>query len=578
MKNLIFTLSNTYNMQRLYLFTLTFLLLISCKFNQEVPVAQKHLTTKTAMVVSAHPLASKIGKQIMQQGGNAVDAMVATNFALAVAYPRAGNIGGGGFMIIRTPEGEAEALDYREMAPAKAHKDLYLDEKGNVIPGLSTSGGLAVGVPGTVAGLYAAWQKYGQIKDWRTLLQPAIDLAQKGFPVSEAEAHRLNKYRDDFIKFNPKNKIFIKERWLKGDRLTQPELAKTLQIIADKGPKGFYEGEVAKALADKVNTSGGIINLEDLKNYRAKFREPIVVDYKNYKVISMPPPSSGGVALGQLLKIVKKYPVKNWGFHSYKSTHLITEAEKRVYADRAKFLGDADYYPVPVDSLLQDEYLAERMKDFSMDKATPSDSIMAGNFELHKESFETTHISIVDKDGMAVSCTTTLNSNYGSKVIVDGYGFFLNNEMDDFSAKPGVPNQFGLIGAEANAIAPHKRMLSSMTPTIVEKDGKISMVLGTPGGSTIITSVFQVFLNVAEYDMNMYDAVQAKRFHHQFLPDKLMHEKKAFSKKVMDSLKESGQALKQIRALGYVKAILVKNGQLEGSGDERNPDDDVEGY
>jgi len=565
-------------MQRLYLFLITFLFLISCKFNQEVPVAQKHLLSDTAMVVSAHPLASQVGKQMMQQGGNAVDAMVATNFALAVVYPRAGNIGGGGFMIIRTPQGQAEALDYREMAPAKAHKDLYLDKNGNVIEGLSTAGGLAVGVPGTVSGLYAVWQKYGQIKDWKTLIQPAIDLAQKGFPVSESEAHRLNKYRDDFIKFNPENKTFIKERWLKGDRLIQPELAKTLQIIADKGPKGFYEGEVAEALVDKVNKSGGIINLDDLKNYKAKFRKPIVVDYKNYKVISMPPPSSGGVALGQLLKIVKNYPVKNWGFHSYKSTHLITEAEKRVYADRAKFLGDADYYPVPLDSLLQDEYLAERMKDFSMDKATPSENIMAGDFELHKESFETTHISIVDKDGMAVSCTTTLNSNYGSKVIVDGYGFFLNNEMDDFSAKPGVPNQFGLIGAEANAIAPHKRMLSSMTPTIVEKNGKLFMVLGTPGGSTIITSVFQVFLNVAEYEMNMYEAVQAKRFHHQFLPDKIMYEKKAFSKEVLDSLKNSGQELKQVKALGYVKAILIKDGKLEGSGDERNPDDDVEGY
>jgi len=565
-------------MQRLYLFLLTFLFLISCKFNQEVPVAQKHLLSDTAMVVSAHPLASQVGKQMMQQGGNAVDAMVATNFALAVVYPRAGNIGGGGFMIIRTPQGQAEALDYREMAPAKAHKDLYLDKNGNVIEGLSTAGGLAVGVPGTVSGLYAVWQKYGQIKDWKTLIQPAIDLARKGFPVSESEAHRLNKYRDDFIKYNPENKTFIKERWLKGDRLIQPELAKTLQIIADKGPKGFYEGEVAEALVDKVNKSGGIINLDDLKNYKAKFRKPIVVDYKNYKVISMPPPSSGGVALGQLLKIVKNYPVKNWGFHSYKSTHLITEAEKRVYADRAKFLGDADYYPVPLDSLLQDEYLAERMKDFSMDKATPSENIMAGDFELHKESFETTHISIVDKDGMAVSCTTTLNSNYGSKVIVDGYGFFLNNEMDDFSAKPGVPNQFGLIGAEANAIAPHKRMLSSMTPTIVEKNGKLFMVLGTPGGSTIITSVFQVFLNVAEYEMNMYEAVQAKRFHHQFLPDKIMYEKKAFSKEVLDSLKNSGQELKQVKALGYVKAILIKDGKLEGSGDERNPDDDVEGY
>ncbi len=565
-------------MQRLFLFLTVLLFIVSCKFNQHIPKAQKHLVADTVMVVSAHPLASEIGVKVMKQGGNAVDAMVATNFALAVVYPRAGNIGGGGFMIIRTPEGNAEALDYREMAPAKAHKNLYLDENGNVIEGLSTEGGLAVGVPGTVAGLYAAWQKYGRIKDWSKLVQPAVKLAQEGFPISEAEAHRLNKYQKYFTKYNPDNKTFIKERWLKGDILKQPELAHTLQLIAQKGPKGFYQGEVARAIIQKVTRSGGIIKEEDLQNYEAKFRPPIVIPYKSYKIISMPPPSSGGVALGQLLKITERYPIKKWGFHSYKTTHLMVEAEKRVYADRAKFLGDADFYPVPIDSLLNDNYLRQKMHDFDMNKATSSQSIMPGDFTLHKESFETTHISIIDKNGMAVSCTTTLNSNYGSKVIVDGYGFFLNNEMDDFSAKPGVPNQFGLIGAEANAIAPRKRMLSSMTPTIVEKNNKVFMVLGTPGGSTIITSVYQVILNVIEYDMNMYDAVQAKRFHHQFLPDELMYEKKAFEQNVLDSLKKSGQKLKQIKALGYVKAILLRDGKLEGSGDTRNPDDDVAGY
>jgi gamma-glutamyltranspeptidase/glutathione hydrolase len=360
--------------------------------------------------------------------------------------------------------------------------------------------------------------------------------------------------------------------------LKQPELAKTLKIIAQHGPAGFYEGEVANAIVEKVRRTGGIIRLEDLKNYRAKFRKPIEVAYKNYKVISMPPPSSGGIALGQLLKIVEKYPLKEWGYHTFRSVHLITEAEKRVYADRAEFLGDADFYPVPIDSLLDEKYLTAMMKNFRPFKATPVDSIMAGGFVFRRESFETTHISIVDKNGMAVSCTTTLNSNYGSKVIVDGYGFFLNNEMDDFSAKPGVPNQFGLTGAEANAIAPGKRMLSSMTPTIVEKNGELFMVLGTPGGSTIITSVFQVILNVTEYGMNMYDAVQSPRFHHQFLPDVLMYEKNAFTAEVLDSIKQSGQETKQIRRLGYVKAILIHKGKLEGSGDERNPDDDVSGY
>ena len=566
-------------MQRLFLFTFISLFLwTSCRQKPQITPAQKHLTTHKAMVVSAHPLASDVGVSILQQGGNATDAMVAVNFALSVVYPRAGNIGGGGFMIIRKPDGTAEALDYREMAPAQAHKDLYLDSLGNVISGLSTAGGLAVGVPGTVMGQYTAWKKYGAIKDWKKLLAPAIRLAKEGFAISQAEANRLNKYQEGFVKYNPDNKVFIKKHWQAGDVLVQKELANTLQMIADKGTKAFYQGEVAEAIVKKVNKSGGIINLKDLYNYKAKFRKPIVVPYKNYTIISMPPPSSGGVALGQLLKITQNYPIKKWGFHSYKSTHVLVEAEKRVYADRAKYLGDADYYPVPVDSLLNDVYLANKMKNMSMQKATPSDSIMAGGFTLHKESFETTHISIVDENGMATSCTTTLNSNYGSKVIVDGYGFFLNNEMDDFSAKPGVPNQFGLIGAKANAIAPHKRMLSSMTPTIVEKDGKLFMVLGTPGGSTIITSVFQVFLNAAEYDKNMYEAVQAPRFHHQFLPDEIMYEPDAFTPEVLDSLKQSGQAVKQVKALGYVKAILVKGNTLEGSGDHRNPDDDVSGY
>ena len=565
-------------MQKLFLLSLLGLLLFSCKHNPTMVQSHKHLIADTAMVVSANPLASKVGVQILKQGGNAVDAMVATNFALAVVYPRAGNLGGGGFMIIRTPKGTATALDYRETAPAKANKDLYLDKDGNVIEGLSRNGGLAVGVPGTVAGLYAAWQKYGQLKSWQKLLAPAIKLAQNGFAISETEAHRLNKYKNDFLKWNPDNKTFIRDRWLKGDVLKQPQLAQTLQLIAQKGPKEFYEGKIAQAIVDKVTKSGGIIKIEDLKNYTPKFRKPIVVPYKNYRVISMPPPSSGGVALGQLLEIVAQYPLKQWGFHSYKTTHLMVEAEKRVYADRAKYLGDSDFYPVPVDSLLNPAYLKQRMADFSLDKATPGSAIFAGDFQLHKESFETTHISIIDKDRMAVSCTTTLNSNFGSKVIVDGYGFFLNNEMDDFSAKPGVPNQFGLIGAEANAIAPHKRMLSSMTPTIVTKDNQVFMVLGTPGGSTIITSVFQTILNVVDFDMNMYDAVQAKRFHHQFLPDYIMFEKKSFLQAVTDSLKQAGYKLKQVKYMGVVKAILLRQGQLEGAGDTRNKDDDVEGY
>ncbi len=560
----------------LYIFLLSFL--FSCQSTKKVLPSQKHLIADKAMVVSAHPRASDVGVKIMKRGGNAVDAMVATNFALAVVYPRAGNIGGGGFMVIRLPDGKAKALDFREMAPGKARKDLYLDEEGNVIPGLSTAGGLSIGVPGTVAGLHAAWKKYGRIKNWNILLQPAIKLAKKGFAISKSEARRLNKYQKDFIKYNPGNKVFIKDRWKEGDILKQPELAKTLEIIANRGPEGFYEGEVARAIVKKVKETGGIMELSDLLNYKSKFRLPIIVYYKDYKIISMPPPSSGGIALGQLLHITENYPIEEWGFHSYKTTHLMVEAEKRVYADRAKYLGDSDFYPVPVDKLLDRDYLKDKMADFNFESATPSDYIIPGGFELQKESFETTHISIIDKNGMAVSCTTTLNSNYGSKVIVDGYGFFLNNEMDDFSAKPGVPNQFGLIGSEANSIAPYKRMLSSMTPTIVEKNNAPFMVLGTPGGSTIITSVYQVILNAIDFDMNMYDAVQAKRFHHQFLPDVIMYEKDAFTPEVFNKLQQAGHQFKQVRALGYVKAILVRDDKLEGSGDERNPDDDVSGY
>ncbi len=566
-------------MQRLFLFTLSFLFLYSCKVKQENPIALKHKTSKNAMIVSANPWASKVGTDIMKQGGNAVDALVASQFTLAVVYPRAGNIGGGGFMIIHTPEGKNEALDYRETAPAKAYKDLYLDKNGNVIPKLSTYGGLAVGVPGSVAGLYAAWKKYGHIKDWKKLIEPAINLAKNGFPISKAEAYRLNKYKADFVKYNPNNQVFIKnEKWKEGDMLVQKSLANTLQIIADKGPKGFYEGPVAQAIVNKVKKSGGIILAKDLQNYQAKFRKPISVDYRGYKVISMPPASSGGVALGQLLKITENYPIKKWGFHSQKTTQIMVEAEKRAFADRAQFLGDADFYHVPIDSLLNDDYLKHKMTDFRWQSATPTDSLMAGSYTLHKESFETTHTSVVDQNGMAVSCTTTLNSNFGSKVIVDGYGFFLNNEMDDFSAKPGVPNQFGLIGAAANAIAPHKRMLSSMTPTIVTRNGKVFLVVGTPGGSTIITSVYQVILNTIDFDMNMYDAVQAKRFHNQFLPDEIMYEEGAFSQQVIDSLQKKSYHLKQVKALGYVKAIMSKNNILEGSGDQRNMDDTVDGF
>ena len=534
-----------------------------------------------AMVVSAHPLATKVGVEILKQGGNAVDAMVATQFALAVVYPRAGNIGGGGFMVIRNKDGAISSIDYREKAPAAASRDMYLDEEGNVINGLSQSGHLAVGIPGAVDGLIEAHKKHGKIKDLATLIEPSVRLAANGYALSVTEANRLNRFAEAFAKYNDASTtVFMKDtEWKEGDLLVQKELAKTLERIRDNGREGFYEGKTAELLVAEMQQGNGLISLQDLKDYRSKWREPVVGNYKDFKVISMPPPSSGGIALLQLLHMVEPYPLNEWGFHSTKAVHLMAEAERRVYADRAEHLGDSDFYNVPQDSMLSEAYLDDRMADFNEMQATSSDKILAGNFEIGLESFETTHTSIIDAEGNAASCTTTLNSNFGSKVVVDGAGFFLNNEMDDFSAKPGVPNQFGLVGAEANAIQPGKRMLSSMTPTIVEKDGEVFMVLGAPGGSTIITAVFQVFMNVVEFDMNLEQAVRAARFHHQWLPDNILVEKEALDSTTRQALQDMGHKFREVNSMAVIKAIhQLPDGTLHGVGDQRNPDDHAMGY
>ncbi|MEO0876464.1 MAG: gamma-glutamyltransferase, partial [Bacteroidota bacterium] len=482
-------------------------LLGSCK--QEALVsyeADQSEYYEEAAVVTGHPLASDVGRDILAKGGNAVDAAVAVQFALAVVYPRAGNIGGGGFMVYRAADGTVSALDYREKAPAKASRDMYLDSLGDPIKGLSTKGHLAAGVPGTVAGMEGAHNQYGDLP-WATVLQPAIDLARGGYTISETEANRLNQFQEDFTKYNDESCAFVKAQWSTGDVLQQLDLAATLERIRDQGSAGFYQGETAQKIVAEMESGDGFITEEDLANYEASWREPVVGTYDNYKLISMPPSSSGGVALLQMLGMVEDYPLGDYEFQSTAATHLMVEAERRAYADRAEYLGDSDFYPVPIDSLIDKAYLQNRMADFSAEQASTSDSLAAGDFTNTKESFETTHTSIVDKDGNAVSITTTLNSNFGCKVVVDGAGFFLNNEMDDFSIKPGTPNQFGLVGAEANAIAPGKRMLSSMTPSIIEKDGELFLVLGAPGGSTIITAVFQVFVNVAEFGMPLDSAV-----------------------------------------------------------------------
>jgi len=532
------------------------------------------------MVVAGHPIAAKVGVKILHEGGNAIDAAIAAQFALAVVYPRAGNIGGGGFMVVRMSDGEAAALDYREEAPGAAYRDMYLDSTGAVIEQMSKKGHLSVGVPGTVAGMEAAFKKYSQLKDWSKLLAPAIDYAEKGFKITQPEADRLNDYREQFLEQNENGQPFVRDgEWEMGDMLVQKDLAATLKRISQQGAKGFYEGQTADLIVGEMQQGNGLITKEDLKNYEAKWREPIVSNYKDYTVITMPPSSSGGIALSQILEMIEPYPIADYGFQSAEAVHVIVEAERRVYADRSKFLGDGDFYPVPIDTLLNAAYLANRMADFDPEKATPSKMVGSGDFK-DVESFETTHTSIVDAAGNAVSVTTTLNLNYGSKVIVDGAGFFLNDEMDDFSAKPGVPNYFGLIGAEANSIAPRKRMLSSMTPTIVEKDGDLFLVVGAPGGSTIITAVLQTILNVVEYGMPLDEAVKAPRFHHQWLPDEIKVEPTAIDTVERQKLWDMGHHhLKGVNRMALIKAVeVLPDGKLQGAGDPRNIDDHVEGY
>jgi gamma-glutamyltranspeptidase/glutathione hydrolase len=527
---------------------------------------------KHGVVVSAHPEASAAGLEILKAGGNAVDAAVATGFALAVCYPPAGNIGGGGFMVIRFADGRAATLDYREKAPLKAYEKMFQDEQGNVRPGESTDSYLASGVPGAVDGMLTAHRKYGKLS-LKEVIRPAILLAEKGFPVTEKQASSLNHYREAFLQANKVPPVFVKETpWKAGDTLVQKELATTLRHIRDEGRKGFYSGPVAEALVKQMEEEGGWITREDLEAYHSVWREPLTGRYKEYKIISMPPPSSGGVALLQLLRMTGDYPLKDWGWNTPATVNVMVEAEKRVYADRAKYLGDPDFFLVPVEGLVSEEYCRNRMKGFVPGEVTPADSIYAGD-PAGYESEETTHYSIIDDAGNAVSVTTTLNRSYGNKVVVRGAGFLLNNEMDDFSIKPGYPNSFGLIGGQANAIQPGKRMLSSMTPTIVEKNGKLYMVVGSPGGSTIITSVFQTILNVTAHGMPMQKAVDAGRFHHQWKPDLVFYEKNAFTPQDTLKLKEMGYHLKLRRSIGRVDAALVtEDGKIEAGADPRGDD------
>lgn len=528
---------------------------------------------RKGMVVCAYPDAAQAGLSVLKKGGNAVDAAVAVQFALAVTLPQAGNIGGGGFMVYRSGKGSINTLDFREKAPALASANMYLDANGNVIPNKSLYTHQAAGVPGSVDGMVQAHQKYGKLK-WEDVVQPAIDLARKGFKVTERLANDLNHNMGKFDTLNTAGKNYFTKAtpWKAGDILIQDDLAKTLILIRDKGRAGFYEGIVANYITTEMKAGKGLISQADLNNYHSVWRKAVTGRYKQYKVITMPPPSSGGIALLQLLKSVESYPVSRWGHNQDSTVQLITEAERRVYADRSKYLGDPDYFKVPVDSLLKPDYITGRMKSFSWNAATPSSNIQPGSFAGY-ESDQTTHYSIVDAEGSAVSITTTLNGSFGAKIFVKGAGFLLNNEMDDFSSKPGVPNMYGLVGGKANSIQPGKRMLSSMTPTILEKDGKLFMVVGTPGGSTIITSVFQTILNVIEFGQNAQQAVTSKRFHHQWLPDEVYTEDNTtLTGATVDKLQLKGYKIISRGSIGRVDAIVVTPQGYAGGADPRGDD------
>ena len=529
----------------------------------------RDILSTNGMVVSSHPEASRIGISVLKKGGNAVDAAVAVELALAVCYPEAGNIGGGGFMVLRQSNGNKVVIDYREKAPIAAERNMYLDQEGNTIGNLSTDTHLASGVPGTVDGIIKIHSRYGKL-NFREVIQPAIDMAERGFPLPEEQAASFNRNRNNFINRNRTRPAFVKDSlWKAGDLLRQPELAETLRRIRDNGREGFYSGLTAELIIKEMQRGNGIISAKDLEQYSSVFREPLQAEYKEYTITTVPPPSGGGLILIQLLGMIESSPIRDWGFHSAKAVHLIAEAEKRAFADRSEYYGDPDFINVPVKTLTDKKYLKLRMSDFNENKATPSSVIKAGNIHAY-ESEQTTHYSVADQDGNAVAATTTLNNTFGSSIVVEGAGFILNNEMDDFSIKPGVPNMYGLTGGEANSIEPGKRMLSSMTPVIVEKGGKLFLIAGTPGGSTIPTTVFQVIINVLDYNMKVSEAVDMGRFHHQWLPDWINIEENSIDSLTITEMRKMGHEFRIRSSIGSVNAIqILSEGKMAGGADRR---------
>lgn len=559
----------------LWIFFLLHIFTGYCQWQPLQAVQQKKISCNKAAVVSAHPLASLAGIEIMKKGGNAFDAAIATQLALAVVYPGAGNLGGGGFLVAHTQNGKNICIDYRETAPGSSHKDMYLDKDSVPVPSLSQKGHLACGTPGTVAGLFAT-MKYARLP-FRTLIEPAIKLAENGFSISASQAKSLNDNRIHFLHVNRKPTAFVKDSaWKEADILKQPELAATLKKIRNNGPDEFYKGSIARQIVDEMNNANGIISLNDLANYKAISRPPVEFEYKGYRIVSAPLPSSGGLMLAQMMKMVENRNIAAMGFHTAESVQLMVEIERRAYADRANFMGDPDFVNVPVKAMLNSQYLLQRMNDFEPGRAGNSKTTVAGNIP---ESEETTHISIIDDKGNAVSVTTTLNDSYGSRLVVPGAGFLLNNEMDDFSIKEGYPNLYGAIGNAANAIAPKKRMLSSMTPTIVLKDGLPYIIAGSPGGTTITTTVFQTLMNMLEFRLSPEDAVNKPKFHHQWLPD-IIYTEKNFPETVSGQLKNMGYTVTGREPIGRTELIVVQRHQRKkiiAIADYRG-DDDARGF